>query len=186
MCIECDHLQCLECQWPYHVENVHNTCVNYGVLEFTGEYQDVSENEDKFWLYVRRNYGLNTTVTVEFDMTMTNPPYTRIEYRHDTLVFDDQIAEVEIEFKVFKRPYFETDDSLTTFEVYLLHPSEGAEIGWRDNVTVRYFDDESINDAEHTYATLQGHRPFETTDDWYWTPELQLGVIEPVEIFSYY
>jgi hypothetical protein len=52
-----------------------------------------------------------------------------------------------IDLKVYKRPYFETDEKLTTFSVYLMYPTKGAEIGWIDKITIRYFDDESLNDA---------------------------------------
>ena len=75
------------------------------------------------------------------------------------MIFEDQDQELPIDLKVFKRPYFETNDTLNTFYIYLLHPQLGAEIGFNDNVTIRYFDDESMNDAEFSYATLNGIRP---------------------------
>lgn len=39
------------------------------------------------------------------------------------------------------------------------HPYGGAELGYHKNVTVRYFDDESVFDAEFTYPSLLGVRP---------------------------
>ena len=73
---------------------------------------------------MRRLYGVNGTVTVDFDMMMIDESYTRVEYRHETLVFTDQIAEITVKVKVFIRPYFETsndDDEMTetTFIFYL-------------------------------------------------------------------
>jgi hypothetical protein len=147
MCIECSSIQCLECQWPYNVDPATKTCVSFGVFEFTNLHKDVSENEDVFRVYIRRLYGFNTTVTVDYDMTSSDRSYSRIEYRHDTVVFMDQDTELPIDLKVYKRPYFETDDALTIFKIFLLHPTHGAEIGFLDNVTIRYFDDETMNDA---------------------------------------
>ena len=60
-----------------------------GVLEFTNQHDDVSETDEEFTLFVRRLYGVNGTVTVDFDMMMIDDSYTRIEYRHETLVFTD-------------------------------------------------------------------------------------------------
>lgn len=48
---------------PYKV-----TCLSRGVLEFTNLHHDVSETDEFFELYVRRLYGINGTVTVDFDM----------------------------------------------------------------------------------------------------------------------
>ena len=56
----------------------------------------MSEHEDKFWLVIRRTFGINGTVSVDYDMTMSSPAYTRIEYRHETVIFDDQVPEVMI------------------------------------------------------------------------------------------
>lgn len=90
---------------------------------------------------------------------MEDKSYSRIEYRHDTIVFMDQDRELPIDLKVYKRPYFETDDRLTLFNVYLKHPYGGAEIGFTDTITIRYFDDESLNDAQFSYPLLNGIRP---------------------------
>lgn len=129
----------------------------------------MSENEDKFWLYVRRLYGINGTVSVDFDMTMTEPKFTRVEYRHATIWFDDQVEEVAIEFKVFKRPYYETVDFDTTFKVFLLYPTGGAEIGLQHFQVIRYFDDESITDSEFSYPVLEGVRPHATSEDLFYS-----------------
>ena len=72
---------------------------------------------------------------------------------------DDQVYEYAIEIKVFPRPYFELDDTLTEFQFFLRHPAGGAELGYHKNLTVRYFDDESVFDAQHSYPTLLGIRP---------------------------
>ena len=66
---------------------------------------------------------------------------------------------MHIDLKVFTRPYHEIDDELTKFQVFLLHPQHGAEVGYLDRVTIRYFDDESVNDAEYSYPTLTDIRP---------------------------
>lgn len=71
----------------------------------------------------------------------------------------DQDRELPIDLKVFKRPYWEDNDNLTTFMLYLKHPYNDTEIGWISNITLRYFDDESLNDAEFTYPVLEGVRP---------------------------
>jgi hypothetical protein len=115
MCIECNHIQCLECQWPFNVDPVTKTCVSFGVFEFINKHLDVSENEDVFRVWVRRLYGFNTTVSVDYDMRMADKSYSRIEYRHDRIIFMDQDRELPIDLKVFKRPYFEADDELTHF-----------------------------------------------------------------------
>ena len=54
---------------------------------------------------------------------------------------------VALEFKVYKRFYFESGLPTTLFEtqdtvftVWLEYPSGGAEIGYRDHVTLHYFD----------------------------------------------
>jgi hypothetical protein len=45
-CFECDHLQCLECQWPYLVDrNNGSLCLTGGVIEFTNLALDVIEDE---------------------------------------------------------------------------------------------------------------------------------------------
>jgi hypothetical protein len=80
-------------------------------------------------------------------MRMPDKSYSRIEYRHDRMIFKDQDRLLPIDLKVFKRPYFETDDELTMFTIYLKHPYNGAEIGFINEMTIRYFDDESVNDA---------------------------------------
>jgi hypothetical protein len=72
---------------------------------------------------------------------------------------DDQVYEFAIEIKVFPRPYFELDDNMTTFHFYLRNPYGGAELGEKKNVTVHYFDDESVFDAMFTYPTLLEIRP---------------------------
>ena len=68
--------------------------------------------------------------------------------------------------KVFIRPYFETsndDDEKTetTFTFYLEYPTGGAELGYAPNITVRYFDDESVFDAEFSYPKLLDKKPSE-------------------------
>ena len=134
-CFECDHLQCLECQWPYVVDVETATCLSKGILEFTNMHLDISETDEEFTIFVRRLYGINGTVTVDFDMMMLDDSYSRVEYRHETLVFTDQIAEVAISTKVFIRPYYETsndDDEMTetTFIFYLEYPTGGGELGY--------------------------------------------------------
>ena len=134
-------------------------------------------------------------MTVDYDMISTDRSYSRIEYRHDTIVFMDQDRELPIDLKVYKRPYFETDDTLTTFKIFLLHPQHGAEIGFLDNVTIRYFDDETMNDAQYSYATLNGIRPSQQFDqDLTNLPggkietslNLQGGAIFTVNAYSYF
>ena len=107
----------------------------------------------------------------------------------------DQDRELPIDLKVYKRPYFETDDTLTTFKIFLLHPQHGAEIGFLDNVTIRYFDDETMNDAQYSYATLNGIRPSQQFDqDLTNLPggkietslNLQGGAIFTVNAYSYF
>ena len=66
--------------------------------------------------------------------------------------------------KVFIRPYFETsndddENTETTFVFFLHWPTGDAELGYTPNITVRYFDDESVFDAEFSYPTLLGKRP---------------------------
>ena len=124
------------------------------------------EDEVFFWLYLRRNYGINGTVTVNFDMTMTKPQFERIEYQHGTIVFEDQVAMVALEFKVYKRFYFESSLPTTLFEtqdtvftVWLEYPSGGAEIGYRDKVTIHYFDSKHLPDVRYTYTLFQGYTP---------------------------
>ena len=73
--------------------------------------------------------------------------------------------EFAIEVKVFPRVYFETDDTLTEFQFFLRTPDLGAELGYHKNLTVRYFDDESVFDAEFSYPTLLSIRPHEQFDD---------------------
>jgi hypothetical protein len=60
--------------------------------------------------------------------------------------------------RVYPRPYFETDDSLTVFYFFLRHPYGDAQLGNVPNCTVRYFDDESVFDAEWSYPAMQGIR----------------------------
>ena len=69
-CFVCDHTQCLECQWPYQVHMESHKCYTGGVLEFTNTYLDVIEDQLWLYLYVRRNFDSNDTVTVRYDMTM--------------------------------------------------------------------------------------------------------------------
>ena len=45
-------------------------CYTGGVLEFTNTYLDVIEDQLWLYLYVRRNFDSNDTVTVRYDMTM--------------------------------------------------------------------------------------------------------------------
>ena len=40
----------------------------------------------------------------------------------------------------------------------LRNPGGGAELGYHKTVTVRYFDDESVVDAQYSYPVLQGIR----------------------------
>ena len=87
---------------------------------------DVSENEEKFWVHVRRDFGFNGTVTVDYDMWGPDKSFSRIEYRHETLVFDDQVREIKIEFRVFPRPLFELDSVVTEFYLRLEYPTGGA------------------------------------------------------------
>ena len=61
--------------------------------------------------------------------------------------------------KVFPRVYFENDDALTEFQFFLRNPDGGAELGYHKNLTVRYFDDESVFDAEFSYPSLLNIRP---------------------------
>ena len=119
---------------------------------------DVSENEEKFWVHVRRDFGFNDTVTVEYDMWGSDKSFSRIEYRHETIVFDDQVREVKIEFRVFPRPLFELDNVVTEFYLRLEYPTGGAQLGKTRDLTIRYFDDESVFDKVHSYATILGVR----------------------------
>lgn len=66
---------------------------------------------------------------------------------------------------MFPRPYFELDDALTTFYFYLRNPNGGAELGYDKNVTVRYFDDESVFDAMYTFPKLLEIRPRDQFSD---------------------
>ena len=71
--------------------------------------------------------------------------------------------------KVFIRPYFETsndDDTATetTFIFNLKWPTGDAELGYTSSMTVRYFDDESVFDAEFSYPTLLDKRPSQQFD----------------------
>ena len=68
MCFDCDHLQCQECQWPYKVDPETKLCFTNGIVEWTNLEHDVSENEDRFWIYVRRMYGINGTISFDYDM----------------------------------------------------------------------------------------------------------------------
>jgi hypothetical protein len=58
---------------------------------------------------------------------------------------------------VFKRHYYEYDDTLTEFDITLYNPSGGAEIGYHNSLKVLYYDDPIyMNDAISTYTTLNG------------------------------
>ena len=81
MCVECNHLQCLECQWPYIIDEVTKQCFSHGVLEWTNLEHDVSEHEEKFWLYVRRMYGANGTISFDYDMWSEDESLSRLEFR---------------------------------------------------------------------------------------------------------
>ena len=81
MCFECNHLQCLECQWPYIVDAETKQCYTKGVLEWTNLELDVSEHEERFWLYVRREYGINGTISFNYDMWSEDQSLSRLEFR---------------------------------------------------------------------------------------------------------
>ena len=79
-------------------------------------------------------------------------------------MFTDQITEVKIRMKTFIRPYYETsnddDENTETSFVFFLHwPTGDAELGYNPNITVHYFDDESVFDAEWSFPTLKDIRP---------------------------
>lgn len=100
------------------------------MLEFTNEWHKVTETQELFTVYVRRLYGYNGTVTVDYDMTMTEPAYARIDYLYGTLIFEDQVKEVGITFNVYPRCYYESSLDDVTFSISLHHPFGGAEIGY--------------------------------------------------------
>ena len=119
----------------------------------------MSENEERFWIYVRRMYGINGTISFDYDMWSKDQSLSRLEFRQETVWMTDQVYEYAIEVKVFPRPYFETDDTLTEFQFFLRHPDGHAELGYHKNLTVRYFDDETVFDAEFSFPTLLNIRP---------------------------
>ena len=64
-----------------------------------------------------------------------------------------------IKYEVFKRLRFESYSNIafeptedTVFTVWLEYPSEHAEIGYRDHVTIHYFDSPNLTDVHWTYA----------------------------------
>ena len=60
---------------------------------------------------------------------------------------------------MYKRQYYEKDDDLTTFVLYLYNPSQGGELGYQSTMTVYYYDDPlNMNDAYYSYPTLNGLR----------------------------
>lgn len=56
-------------------------CYSHGVLEWTNLEMDVSENEVRFWIYVRRMYGLNGTISFDYDMWSKDQSLSRMEFR---------------------------------------------------------------------------------------------------------
>ena len=54
---------------------------------------------------------------------------------------------------------------MTEFQFFLRNPDGGAELGYHKNLTVRYFDDESVFDAEFSYPTLVEIRPRDQFSD---------------------
>ena len=59
------------------------------MLEWTNLEHDVSEHEERFWLYVRREYGWNGTISFDYDMWSLDQTLSRLEFRQETVWMDD-------------------------------------------------------------------------------------------------
>lgn len=78
-------------------------CENSGIVEFFNDRIEVVESVNDLTVGVRRNYGTKGTITVDFDMSMTRPYYSRIEYKRGTLKFVDGEDLKLLSMRVFKR-----------------------------------------------------------------------------------
>jgi hypothetical protein len=92
-------------------------------------------------------------------MSNNYPYYSRLEFRRGTLTFANGVDEIFLTIRVFKRQYYEYDDSLSTFAMYLSNPSANTEIGDINQITFFYYDDPLVlNDAYSSYAMLNTTR----------------------------
>jgi hypothetical protein len=116
----------------------------------------VRENEHTIWVWIRRAFGQTKEVSVDFDMiSMTDENVLfseRIEYRHGTVVFKENEVLIPLAIKVFKRLYHETTQP--SYKLNLFMPRNGAQIGPQNTQLIYYYDDESLNDVNNTYCTL--------------------------------
>ncbi|CDW86507.1 keratin-associated protein 10- [Stylonychia lemnae] len=155
MCLYCNINQCIECYHPYRLDPFTLKCVTYGQIEFAETNLTVIESDDFFTVTVRRLYTSVGRISVNYELSLTHPYYTRLEYLFGELVFLDGELEKEIKCKVFKRQYFEDNESQTIFSLHLFNPSYNTEIGYNNRVIIYYYDDEvNMNDAYFTQVTI--------------------------------
>lgn len=92
---------------------------------------------------------------VDYELSNTEPFYTRLEDTRGTLVFEDGVEEQTITFRIFKRHKYEPDDFLSTFKMELFNPVN-TELGNTPKMVIYYYDDEKLlNDVDATQITLE-------------------------------
>jgi len=127
------------------------------MLEFALPRIIINETVYNYTVIVRRLYETYGAVSVDFELQNTHPQFTRLEDSRGTLVFGDGVEEQSITFRVFKRQYYEPDDTLTTFKFELFNPSTNTELATNSKQVIYYFDDEVLlTDAAATQCKLNG------------------------------
>ena len=91
------------------------TCLSYGILDFSTNNLTVIETDSTYVVTVRRTYSTKGTVSVDYELSTSQPYHTRMEGIRGSLVFNDGVEELTISGKVFKRQYYEENESVTIF-----------------------------------------------------------------------
>lgn len=114
----------------------------------------VRETDYSYKIIVRRIYETLGEIKVDYELSNTQPFFSRLEDSRGTLVFKSGEEEMTIIFRIFKRHAYEPDDFLTTFKMELFNPVN-CELGNTPKLVIYYYDDETyINDANATQITL--------------------------------